>query len=68
MFTMELLFALDGDKLTMADEPSLASVKSYLIVLSIFYPLGLNKFIYPGLTLFGDFLELGFTTFTVEFT
>ena len=67
MFAIELLVALDGDKFTMA-EPSLVSVKSYLIELSIFYPLGLNKFIYPGLTLLGDFLELGFTTLTVEFT
>lgn len=66
---MELAFALVGERLTI-DVPSFVSVTSYLsdVVVSSFYPFGLNKFIYPGLTLVGDFLELGLTTFTVEFT
>lgn len=43
---MELAFALVGERLTI-DVPSLASVTSYLsdVVVSSFYPFGLNKFI-----------------------
>ena len=64
---MELAVYLPGDMLSTVD-PSLVSVISYLTEASIFYPFGLNRFIYPGLTLLGDFLELGLTTLTVELT
>ena len=67
MFAIELLFVLPGDALRMVD-PSLVSVTSKRIEESMCYPFGLNRFIWPGFTLLGDFLELGFTTFTVELT
>lgn len=67
IFAIELLVVRVGDMLR-TDEPSFVSVISYLTEASMFWPFGLNKFIYPGLTLLGDFLELGFTTLTVELT
>jgi hypothetical protein len=34
----------------------------------LFFPFGLNKFIYPGLIFEGEFLALGLTTLTVDST